>query len=237
MQKVNDSKFRNYIRSISGIALHTILCFAASMFGSTAHAAPITVNFSGTIDSQFGDSWVEVGFNIGDTFTGQYTFESTTLGNQSVTNFGGVPPERMPYPGAILSFTATSNGNTLTSSGDQQNGILIDDNLYGKDNYFVVLSSNLGTELYIELRSTNTNLFASQDLPLSLPDISNFDNSAFFRVRTVGGTGGLAWAQGNLDSIQLASVPLPATLWLFLTGLGLIGVRMQKRVIQPNKAN
>ncbi|MCP4569922.1 MAG: hypothetical protein GY841_20270 [FCB group bacterium] len=232
MIKITDGKLgarlaiQNVVYAGIGMNLRIALFIAVSMFSTTVLATPITVSFNGTIDSQWGGSMSEAGFNIGDAFTGQYTFESTTVGDPSVTNFGGVPPERMIYPNAILSFTATSLGNTLTSSGNQQNGILIDDNLYNRDDYFVVLSDNWGPEMYIDLRSSNTNLFNLQDLPSTLPHISHFDEYAFFRVRIIGDNGNLIYAQGNLDSIQVSSVPLPATLWILASGLGMIRVRL-----------
>lgn len=203
-----------------------LLGVGALIFSTSAFAVPITVNFSGTIGSHI-NVWKQSGFNIGDRFTGQYVFESTTNGDRSITNIGGIPTQRMPYPDTILSFTVTSQGNTLTSTGDLQNFIGVDDDLYGRDQYFVVLSS-IESELYIDLRSSNTNLFTSQDLPLTIPDVSNFDYSAFFRVR-VGGR----YASGTIESIQVASasVPAPPVAWLFgFAVVALIGMSRDKKV-------
>jgi hypothetical protein len=170
------------------------------------YSAPIAVTFDGTISSHFGDTWIQPGFAIGEHFVGQYVFESTTPGDPNATQFGGIPPGRTPYPGALLSFTATSRGLTLTSSGAIQNGILVDDNVANNDSYFVILNSS-DSELYLDLRSSNLNLFTSQALPTVLPTVANFDVSAFFRIRTMGETGGFAWAQGNLDHIAVLPEP------------------------------
>jgi hypothetical protein len=107
----------------------------------------------------------------------------------------------MLYPGALTSFTATSGGNTLTSSGSGCNGILIDNDLYGKDDYFVILDSQT-SEVYLDLRSNDLSLFPSTALPSSLPALSSFPG-AFFRVRTMGAGGGYAYAQGRLDSFSV----------------------------------
>jgi hypothetical protein len=180
---------------------------------ATTFADPITVIFEGTITTQLGNTWTQPGFAVGQRFVGVYVFESTTPGNPSATNFGGIPPDRMPYPGTLLSFTVTSGGNTLTSSGSLQNGILVDWGLI--DSYLVILNS-FESELYIDLRSSNQSLFTSPALPTSLPPVAAFDQSAFFRARTIGGEGGFAWAQGNIDRITV--VPEPGTLVLLGSG-------------------
>ncbi len=187
---------------------------------NAAHADPIGVTIEGTISTHFGDTWIQPGFSAGSHFVGHYIFESTTPGNKFATNFGGIPPQRTPYPGALLSFTATSVANTLTSSGSTQNGILIDDNLNNRDDYFVVLSSP-ESELYIDLRSSNAGLFTSQSLPLTVPPVTSFNVSAFFRIATLGASGGFAYAQGNLDSIVVTPVPEPST-WVLLGGGALL---------------
>jgi hypothetical protein len=192
-----------------------------------SRAAPITVTFSGTIDSHTG-TWTETAFQIGDSFSGELVYESTTPGNPFATEFGGIPPERMPYPGAILSFTATSRGETFTSAGETQNGILVDNNLDARDNVFVVLTSSEDpSQLYLDLRSTDTSLFSSQALPNPFPDLEDFDNSAFFRLGLEGPWGGLVFAQGDLDS--LVTIPEPSTALLLAFGLTALAAGRHRR--------
>jgi hypothetical protein len=199
------------------------LALIVSVLAGTARAVPVSVTFEGTIGRHDVLPWPGPDFAIGQRFVGQYVFESTTPGNKSATEFGGIPPERTPYPGALLSFTATSGGTTLTSSGAIQNGILIDDNFERMDDYFVVLSSE-ESELYLDLRSTDTGLFTSQALPLTLPPASAFDKYAFFRVRIGPGS----YAQGDIDRIEV--VPEPVALGMIFLAAAPLLRRARRRV-------
>jgi hypothetical protein len=206
----NLTKIITILFLIVGIIIHLTLL--------KAYAFPITIDFDGYIYP--GTDPALYKNEMGEYYFGQYTFESTTSGSQSVTNFGFLPKWRMVYPGAILSFWVNIDGNLYTCDGNGQNGIIIDHGNGTSDDYFVILTSGSGYEqLYIDLRSSNTDLFSKLDLPLLLPDISNFDRSTFFRLMFDGIN---YWGTLNGEPYPVhpvTPVPIPSTFLLLFTGL------------------
>lgn len=185
---------------------------------TAAAAGPITFDFAGSVTSVVPA--LSGTFSPGDTFSGSYTFESTTP--DADPSPGGF------YAGAIIGLTFTIGPYTgtlgLCSSGPCD--IFVQDNGFGPcasvDCYFLnVIPSGpsvagvIPTSFQIGLNDFTGLAFSSDALPLTPPDLSlflpffgvNFDSFAF-------------GVEGSITSFTLASpVPEPSTLLLLAAGI------------------
>ncbi len=188
-----------------------------------AMAAPITFGFTGVVTSV--NTPLAVEFSVGESVVGNYTFESTTADADP----GDVT--RGHYDNAITAFTATFGGDYVVAMG-LDNTILVYDGPTGNDVYIVdlvdptadpVAGYNISA-FTLTLIDNDSTVFTSAAIPLTPPDLSEFENdyswSIFFN-------GDNEWIDIKLTSLAL--IPEPGSITLLLCGLtGLFCLRHRK---------
>jgi hypothetical protein len=183
-------------------------------FGLTwaASASPVTFGYQGSIvsvaafdpESPFPDT-----VDIGTTYTGTYTFNSA-----AVNGIGGL--DSGAYDSPLGTFTL-SLGGLFFSFGDVT---IVTANVAGSKYYGVQYAENptdlnpTGVLLQINLFALNDSALSSNALPLTPPDLTNFDTTnAFFFTDTIAGNQvELAGALDTLDCVSgCNTVPEPSS--------------------------
>ena len=206
----------------------------ALMVAASAQAASVTYAFAGTLDTVAGVP----SLSVGNTFTGSFTFESTSLPAPS----GG-------YDANIV-FEATVNGFSFstTSPCDTCGGVTVFDNagVSGSDSFIV--SSLLGFPIYapvagpnldglqhyylaLQLNDTSATAFNSFALPSNLT-FASFDTS-FFALSFLTAGFSQALVSGPLSSLtRVVTPPVPeaSTSAMLALGLGALAVARRRKV-------
>lgn len=213
------------------------LCASVFSFITTSsHATLITFGFAGTVSS-ISDVTNALGgsVDVGTVFSGQYNFESTTVGTCS--------PICTSYFPAVTSATVTIGGNKFDRSGLNSTITVADGAMFASssgiivqaDIYQVVIPLFTEFAFSITLVDSFNTAFNDMTLPLVPPDIAKFDpqNNMLLGMphqfeiheQVPSGTIGIA---GIITSIY--SVPVPAAVWLFGSGLlGLVCLAKRKK--------
>jgi len=225
---------------------------------STADAAIVTVNYSGTIGSHSGlSSDLHTLLPIGQTFTGSYTYDS------SYPSSSPSGSNDKSYNGAISNFTvnigslyATLDNGAFRYINDRENppapheteptfydtyivqGRTDHSSLPTNVDTNIVLSNyvsetlNSGYHLrWLRLDVTDHNAGMLDDATLSgtPPDIAGLNMRFEFGYQLDCCTGRTD-VSGSIDSLAVSTVPIPSAVWLFGAGLlGLIGVARRKK--------
>jgi len=229
--------------------MRQILCFSLLLMLSAAHAAPIALNWSGTVTEVFDDIGTTsfTGTSAGAAFSGSFVYD-TQPGN--IIND---PPEQIcdsslceweytgaPY-GGIANGRSVSGSNVLIENDqdlvenpgdlDLINTILEPD--IELDTPFDIwelssqqeLAPNDQIEIVLTWITTDTSTFADAT---AFTPIAPFDATpaagrgiAFF-IFEVTDTG-LYQSYGIVESVDSTAIPLPAAVWLFGSALGMLG--------------
>jgi hypothetical protein len=188
---------------------------------SRADAGPITISFTGTVDAV--DAGLAGTFSIGDSLTGNYTFESTTAPRAGSTSTFAVFD-------ALLSLDFTLAAYSASSTGAPEIQIDNDPGAPFFDRYAVVSRASDGltgpTVSGMALNffgfrlddSTNTVFSDALILPTNL-NLSDFDNRRFFVF--FGDITAPSVVSGTITSINSSAVPEPAS--ALLLGVGALG--------------
>jgi hypothetical protein len=208
-------------------ALRAGLALAALMAAATVQAAPVTYNFSGTVNSTF----LPGQFAIGSNFSGSFSFDSAAVDGDGSSSAG--------LYAAGFSINATVGGITF-SNQVASGGIKVWDGLSGRDRFDAIVQGSLGAGLVntstpvagfeaFVLRAvfddTSSSAFSSDALPGSPLNLGAFD----FRVFQLSFYQGFNQVNviGDITSLSLVgaqptsdpTVPEPQS--LALVGLGL----------------
>jgi hypothetical protein len=187
---------------------------SASIDSVTYAMDPVTFRATGTVD--YVDADLAGTFSIGDAFVLEWTFDPTTLDTNGSANRGD-------YAGAIsaVAFQVGSYSGSATSGS-----ITVFDNLVGKDEYSIVVSSppsgppigdfELGVQApLLQLIDFSETAVTNDSLPVEPSDLECFDFldagdflALNFECATTGSQctiGDMASVSASLDSVTYAS--------------------------------
>ena len=182
------------------------------LMSSQLSASPITYNFTGALNDAFGS------LTIGTTFSGYFTYE----GIQSDQNPAN--PNRGDYSYDDLSITIS--GATVNDAGTGAINVY-DSSSYPTDLFHLYtfnVSGVIGGEtlapggLELVLQDVSGTAFTDISLMgggLSLSDFTT-GNATFVQFRNLDGS---QFSRGELTSLSVRTVPIPASIWLFGAGL------------------
>ncbi|WP_186406020.1 PEP-CTERM sorting domain-containing protein [Candidatus Accumulibacter aalborgensis] len=200
----------------------------------SARANAVTFNFTGRAYA-VNAPWDSF-FSVGDSVTGSYTFESTTPDLNAEPGIGD-------YLNALIGLTISVGGTIFHSQPGYQfiyvvdnESIEISPGVYRPpmDLYqvFSDLQPGLGyshirTNLYFS--DSSQNIFASDALPLTFPDVSKFDYSLLqvfgFELGPYNPHSGAVF----FSITSPAAIPEPSSILLLGSGLGMIGSAAWRR--------
>ena len=190
-----------------------IVIGACCLFAGTLRAEPITFQFTGTItqvpvDEVFGD------IDVGQSISGNYTFESTSTdgdpGDPAIGSY--LAPSGDPY-----SFNVTVGGHSFSAN------FLLGVGVFNAavDQYTVLAEDSGATETFsIFLQDPRGIVFSNDSLPLSPPPLTAFSPSPVAFQMDVNLPDGEVQLDGTIDSLSSAAVPEPSTFSFLLLAAG-----------------
>jgi len=208
--------------AIFGVVAFLLVCLEFSQ----AFATTIGFAFTGTVTQTNFDPQDPFAGSIafGTTFSGAYTFESTTPDGDPTVNSGS-------YTTVSGSLSVTIGGNPFTAS-DLLN-IGVGNNFSGVDQYTVLAQNSSGTDTFdieLFLQDNQGTVFSTDLLPVDFPFFSSFE-VATFSLLNGNISGNFVEIEGLLDSLNCVRgcvpfpVPEPSILTLLGTGVLVLLIR------------
>ncbi|NQT52616.1 PEP-CTERM sorting domain-containing protein [bacterium] len=228
-------------RRVSVIALLAFL-----LLPILASAVPITFDLVGQVDSVSDPAGILAGAGVpvavGDTFTGSYTFESTTPDGNPAASLAQYFVMGAPY-----GFSVNMGGATYsyTTGGSPSVHITVGNNNPTMDTYGVSRISPIDVvstatfpsiawmDMMFTLMDTTGAVFSDTNLLLTPPTLSDFNINSFLLIGNTGTTDPPGFSiSGRLTDLTLHGagdpvIPEPCT--LVLLGLGSMGLASRRR--------
>ncbi len=219
-----------------------------------AHAAPVSIDFTATLQDVSGAFTSDL--SIGQSMSGIYIYDTDEANASSAeTTPSTVPGHEFTsfYDFGDPAYSASLNAGGFTFTNTAAVSVVVNDNLFltsdetggllpdGSYDWIEILGSTTvdvggaehtpgnGQEWTLAIFAENDNWFSDgsvipDDMPASYVALLvgfDFDEN--------GNEIGMAFA--TLDSMNISTVPVPAAIWLFGSGLlGLVGVARGKKV-------
>jgi len=221
----------------------------------TISAAPVTFEFTGTINYHYGlASDLHTLVPIGQQFTGSYTFDpmSSPSGITSDTAYygnGALTDFRISFGSLYANFdrgTIVLQNDILTPNDPFEPYLrdyykvgatahptlptIVETNITLSDYVSeTIISGYYPSELYFSLSDTTGNMLNDLQLSTMPPDINGTFTSFRLAFQLDCCNGGTE-ISGKIESLTVSTVPIPAAVWLFGSGLiGLIGFARHKK--------
>lgn len=217
-----------------------------SIFSSNAHAALITVEFSGVI----GNNSTQI-FNAGDTFSGSYTFESTAASRAETTTdtldvISSAIDPGLAGTGWELSVSSSSafgnysitgtRGQIATGNDTRVSGTFFGDryvlSLFGAG--ATPLPGGVGLNFFqfdLSDRTTPANMLTANGFQ-ALPNLAlaSGNSGRFFTIGTTGCSQCFISLTALTSDSAVPPVPVPAAVWLFASALvAIAGLNRRRR--------
>lgn len=214
----------------------------ALMVATTAQAATVTYYFGGTLDTvPRGPS-----FAIGDSFTGSFTFESTSVNLNSFSSpfVGDYVDDSSAIEGTVNEYSFSSSNTSTCSGSGACVGIRVFNDTPTLGDYFEASSAVYGIlapvtgpnldglvpqQLFVALQDPSNTVFNSVALPPILP-LSSFDGARFsirfFDTVNVGQPD----VAGPLTYLSTTPpIPEPSTTAMLALGLGALAFARRRK--------
>lgn len=215
--------------------LARMACALALVASSAAHAAPVTFQFTGTVD----DSSIS-GYEVGSLISGQFTYDTDTPAAMDPSSLGDGFQLITYAAGRPDAFELSIGGDVITSS--MLNIVILDSDGTTEGGEALSIMADGATvrggiegDGAIGLTFTTTGLNTNV-LTTALPSVltlEDFDSPFMGRYGTIfsslAGEGGTA--SFTVTSLQTTAVPEVSTAVTMLTGFALMGGLLRRRRI------